>query len=47
MVFASVMAIIFPIALAATPVHPANIATRWALFCKLLAIFETPFNYQS
>ncbi|KAI7774333.1 hypothetical protein LA080_008892 [Diaporthe eres] len=32
MVFASVMAIIFPIALAATPVHPANIATRWALY---------------
>ncbi|KAK1527856.1 major facilitator superfamily transporter [Colletotrichum paranaense] len=32
MLFASVMAIIFPIALAATPVHPANIATRWALY---------------
>ncbi|KAI0129894.1 major facilitator superfamily transporter [Xylariales sp. AK1849] len=32
MVFASVMAIIFPIALAATPVHPANRATRWALY---------------
>ncbi|KAJ0114074.1 major facilitator superfamily transporter [Diaporthe amygdali] len=32
MVFASVMAIIFPIALAATPVHPANIASRWALY---------------
>lgn len=36
MVFASVMAIIFPVALAATPVHPANIATRWALYCKIL-----------
>ncbi|KAL2874958.1 hypothetical protein SGCOL_009800 [Colletotrichum sp. CLE4] len=32
MLFASVMAIIFPIALAATPVHPENIATRWALY---------------
>ncbi|KAF6805439.1 major facilitator superfamily transporter [Colletotrichum sojae] len=32
MVFASVMAIIFPIALAATPVHPPNIGTRWALY---------------
>ncbi|OHE98284.1 major facilitator superfamily transporter [Colletotrichum orchidophilum] len=32
MLFASVMGIIFPIALAATPVHPANIATRWALY---------------
>nr|XP_036587218.1 major facilitator superfamily transporter [Colletotrichum truncatum]KAF6797949.1 major facilitator superfamily transporter [Colletotrichum truncatum] len=32
MVFASVMGIIFPIALAATPVHPPNIATRWALY---------------
>ncbi|GJC96406.1 major facilitator superfamily transporter [Colletotrichum higginsianum] len=33
MLFASVMAIIFPIALAATPVHPPNIATRWTLYC--------------
>ena len=33
MLFASVMAIIFPIALAATPVHPAHIASRWALYC--------------
>ncbi|KAK1842211.1 major facilitator superfamily transporter [Colletotrichum chrysophilum] len=32
MVFASVMAIIFPIALAATPVHPPNIGSRWALY---------------
>ncbi|KAF4918330.1 Pantothenate transporter liz1 [Colletotrichum viniferum] len=32
MVFASVMAIIFPIALAATPVHPSNIGSRWALY---------------
>ncbi|KAK0726773.1 major facilitator superfamily transporter [Lasiosphaeria miniovina] len=32
MVFAATMAIIFPIALAATPVHPPNIATRWALY---------------
>ncbi|OBR09523.1 Major facilitator superfamily transporter [Colletotrichum higginsianum IMI 349063] len=32
MLFASVMAIIFPIALAATPVHPPNIATRWTLY---------------
>ncbi|POS75534.1 major facilitator superfamily transporter [Diaporthe helianthi] len=32
MVFASVMAIIFPTALAATPVHPTNIATRWVLY---------------
>lgn len=41
MVFASVMAIIFPIALAATPVHPANIATRWALYCKILPNFRS------
>ncbi|GKT86118.1 major facilitator superfamily transporter [Colletotrichum tofieldiae] len=26
------MAIIFPVALAATPVHPPNIATRWTLY---------------
>ncbi|KAJ0385904.1 hypothetical protein COL922a_005497 [Colletotrichum nupharicola] len=26
------MAIIFPIALAATPVHPPNIGSRWALY---------------
>ncbi|KAH6678811.1 major facilitator superfamily transporter [Plectosphaerella plurivora] len=32
MAFASVMAIIFPIALAATPVHPPNRGTRWALY---------------
>ncbi|KAK1961538.1 major facilitator superfamily transporter, partial [Colletotrichum sublineola] len=32
MLFASVMGIIFPIALAATPVHPPSIATRWALY---------------
>ncbi|KAK0711816.1 major facilitator superfamily transporter [Lasiosphaeris hirsuta] len=31
-VFTAAMAIIFPIALAATPVHPPNIATRWALY---------------
>lgn len=34
MLFASVMAIIFPIALAATPVHPPRRATRWVLYCK-------------
>lgn len=34
MLFASTMAIIFPIALASTPVHPQNIASRWALYCK-------------
>jgi len=34
MIFASTMAIIFPIALAATPVHPPNKGTRWALYCK-------------
>ncbi|OLN86541.1 Pantothenate transporter liz1-like protein 11 [Colletotrichum chlorophyti] len=32
MVFASVMGVIFPIALAATPVHPPVMATRWALY---------------
>ncbi|KAH8892913.1 major facilitator superfamily transporter [Thozetella sp. PMI_491] len=32
MLFASIMAVIFPVALAATPVHPPNIATRWALY---------------
>ncbi|KAK1978603.1 major facilitator superfamily transporter [Colletotrichum cereale] len=32
MLFASVMAIVFPITLAATPVHPSNIATRWTLY---------------
>ncbi|KAH7353887.1 major facilitator superfamily transporter [Plectosphaerella cucumerina] len=32
MAFASVMAIIFPIALAASPVHPTIRATRWALY---------------
>lgn len=34
MLFASVMGIIFPISLAATPVHPANRGQRWALYCK-------------
>ncbi|GKT57920.1 major facilitator superfamily transporter [Colletotrichum tofieldiae] len=29
------MAIIFPVALAATPVHPPNIATRWTLYSNL------------
>ena len=28
------MAIIFPTALAATPVHPPNRGSRWALYCK-------------
>jgi len=32
MLFASTMAIIFPVALAATPVHPPHIATRWVLY---------------
>ncbi|KAH8911642.1 major facilitator superfamily transporter [Coniochaeta sp. PMI_546] len=32
MLFASVMAIIFPIALAATPVHPEHIGSRWTLY---------------
>ncbi|RSH93614.1 hypothetical protein EHS25_006260 [Saitozyma podzolica] len=32
MAFASFAGIIFPIALAATPVHPANRGTRWALY---------------
>ncbi|KAK3381877.1 major facilitator superfamily transporter [Podospora didyma] len=32
MLFTCTMAIIFPIALAATPVHPPEIATRWALY---------------
>ncbi|KAH6657273.1 major facilitator superfamily transporter [Truncatella angustata] len=32
MVFAGLMAVIFPIALAATPVHPVNRATRWVLY---------------
>ncbi|KAF7536049.1 hypothetical protein G7Z17_g13106 [Cylindrodendrum hubeiense] len=32
MLFASTMAIIFPTALASTPVHPPNKATRWALY---------------
>ncbi|OIW23425.1 major facilitator superfamily transporter [Coniochaeta ligniaria NRRL 30616] len=32
MMFASVMAIIFPIALAATPVHPEHIESRWAIY---------------
>jgi hypothetical protein len=39
MAFASVMAIIFPIALAATPVHPPIRATRWALYCKASTSF--------
>lgn len=48
MVFASVMAIIFPIALAATPVHPANIATRWALYCEILpGAFTTSFDWRN
>jgi len=34
MLFASVMAMIFPTALAATQVHPPNIAHRWVLYCK-------------
>lgn len=34
MAFASFAGIIFPIALAATPVHPANRGTRWALYCE-------------
>ncbi|KAI6764177.1 hypothetical protein HG530_007966 [Fusarium avenaceum] len=32
MVFSGLMAIIFPISLASTPVHPPNKATRWALY---------------
>jgi ACS family pantothenate transporter-like MFS transporter len=32
--FSAVMAIIISAALGATPVHPPNIATRWALYCK-------------
>jgi ACS family pantothenate transporter-like MFS transporter len=32
MLVASIMAIIFPIALAATPVHPSNRGQRWALY---------------
>ncbi|KAK5055396.1 hypothetical protein LTR84_013146 [Exophiala bonariae] len=32
MLFASVMAIIFPIALAATPVHPHHRASRWVIY---------------
>ncbi|ERT01302.1 hypothetical protein HMPREF1624_02545 [Sporothrix schenckii ATCC 58251] len=32
MLFASTMAIVFPIALAATPVHPTHIASRWVLY---------------
>jgi ACS family pantothenate transporter-like MFS transporter len=32
MLFASMMAIIFPIALAATPVHPSNSGQRWTLY---------------
>jgi ACS family pantothenate transporter-like MFS transporter len=32
MLFACTMAIIFPIALAATPVHPENRSQRWALY---------------
>ncbi|KAB5525550.1 major facilitator superfamily transporter [Coniochaeta sp. 2T2.1] len=42
MMFASVMAIIFPIALAATPVHPEHIASRWALYCKCTKHMLTP-----
>jgi ACS family pantothenate transporter-like MFS transporter len=34
MAFASFAGIIFPIALATTPVHPANRGTRWALYCE-------------
>ncbi|CAH0002113.1 unnamed protein product [Clonostachys byssicola] len=32
MLFACIMAIIFPTALAATPVHPPNRGTRWAIY---------------
>ncbi|KAM0202740.1 hypothetical protein ACHAQI_010683 [Fusarium lateritium] len=32
MVFSGLMAIVFPISLASTPVHPPNKATRWALY---------------
>ncbi|WWC88901.1 uncharacterized protein L201_003816 [Kwoniella dendrophila CBS 6074] len=32
MVFAALVGIIIPVALGATPVHPANRGTRWALF---------------
>jgi MFS transporter, ACS family, pantothenate transporter len=35
MLFVSIMAIIFPTALAATPVHPADRGSRWVLYCKL------------
>jgi ACS family pantothenate transporter-like MFS transporter len=34
MLFASIMAVIFPIALAATPVHPKWKAQRWVLYCE-------------
>jgi hypothetical protein len=34
MLFASIMSIIFPIALAATPVHPKWKAQRWVLYCE-------------
>jgi len=38
MLFASIMAIIFPIALAATPVHPKWKAQRWVLYCEFFHI---------
>ena len=47
MVFAGTMAIITSIALAATPVHPPNKGTRWALYCKCAFIRLGPFTVQT
>lgn len=44
MLFVSTMAIIFPTALAATPVHPADRGQRWVLYCKLLFVSQEVKN---